>query len=325
MPLTIIVSVIVIAYTWAGGMWAVIYTDLFQFILLTVGITIAALIIFNKVGGMSSFIAYLEPTHLSITGGWPLRKLVPFFLTFLFAEAMAPFYVQRYLSTKSPRDSRWGVTIFGVYYGFFTILIVVIGLSGAILLPNIAPDLVMGSLVRDFLPAGLVGLVFAAMMAAMMATTDSILNTSAVIFTRDIYQKFINPAASDTIMLKWSKVTTIVIGIGGLIVALSVPRVFDLLIYTYSFWAPSMLPPLCLALLWGKALERKVSPYAGPPAIVAGLIFTFKWGSRTWFMLPAVAAGIAANLGVFLIVQILTFKKKPVDGIFAPVEIKPEA
>jgi solute:Na+ symporter, SSS family len=322
-PMTIIASIIVVIYTWAGGMWAVIYTDAVQFIILAIGITIAALIAYAKIGGGSALISNLDSMHFSLTAGWPIIKVAAFFLTFLLGEAIAPFYVQRYLTTKDPRNTKWGVTLFGVYYGFFTIIAIVIGLAGLILLPNINPDLVLSTVVKEFLPVGLVGLVFGALLAAIMSTGDSILNTSAVIFTRDIYNKFINQNADDKKLLKVSKLATIIVGIGGIIAAVTIPSVMDLMIYTYHLWAPSIIPVIVIAIVWGKALERKVSPYTGVPAALSGMIVTFIWGPKMLgepFGLPSLIAGILANLIVFIVVQIMTSNKDP-EGIYKPEEI----
>lgn len=49
-------------------------------------------------------------------------------------------------------------------------------------------------------------------------------------------------------MLRWSKATTMLIGAGGVVAAMSVPDVFELLVYTYTLWAPSIIPPLAVTL-----------------------------------------------------------------------------
>lgn len=321
-PLTIAASAITVLYTWAGGMWAVIYTDAVQFIVLALGITTAGLKVFSHVGGASGIIAAIEPNHLKIIGVIPTGKLIALFIAFLFGEALAPFYVQRYLTSKDAKSSKWGVTSFGIYYAFYLVIIILLGLVGSILLPNTDPDLVMSTIVRDYLPIGLVGIVFGAMIAAIMSTGDSILNSAAVIYTRDIYQYFINPNADNAKLLKVSKVTTITVGVGGILAALMIPRVLDLLIVTYGLWAPSIIPPLAIAVIWGKALERKVSPYAAAPAIVIGLLSSFMWGPKVLgepLGIPAVVVGMLANIIVFLVVHVVTRKKTPA-GAYVPEE-----
>ena len=199
-PLTIAASAIVVLYTWAGGMYAVIYTDVLQFIILAFGITTAAVLAVADIGGINEMIAQItakDPQHLKIVGALPVGKLAALFISFLLGEFLAPFYVHRYLAAKSSKDSKWGVTFFGIYYSFYTLIALVIGLAGFVLLTGIDPDQVMSTIVKDYLPVGLVGLVFGGMLAAIMSTGDSILNCAAVIFTRDIYQSFINPGADD--------------------------------------------------------------------------------------------------------------------------------
>lgn len=313
-PMTIVASVITVAYTWGGGMLAVIYTDAIQFIILAIGITTAALISVNSAGGMDAIvskIAEISPQTLSFTADWPVMQIIGFFLAFMLGEAIAPYFIQRYVSTKSARDSKWGVTLFGVYYGFITIVTMAIGLVGLIVLPDTNPDLIFSTIVRNYLPVGVTGVVFGGLIAAVMSTGDSILNTAAVVFTRDIYQGFINPNADDKTMLKWSKYATLFVGAGGIFVALLIPSVFDLMIYTFKLWAPSMIPPIVIALLWGKTLERKVSQYAGVPAVICGMVATIIWLSLNEPNgFPALIVGILVNIVVLFTVHVLTKNKK---------------
>ena len=322
-PLLIAGSALTILYTGVGGMWAVIYTDLLQFIVLAFGITTAALVAIHAAGGVGALVSELDPVLMSPAGDWPSSQILAIFVAFLLGEALAPYFVQRYLATKTPSDTRWGVTLFGSYYGFYTIVVIALGLSGVVLLGDVEPDVVLPSIVRDFLPIGLRGVVFAALLAAVMSTGDSILNNASVIFTRDLYQRFFRPSASDKNMLVWSKASTILIGAGGVVAALSVPDVFALLVYTYTLWAPSILPPLVVALLWGAPTERRISPWAAAPAIVAGIVTTSVWGPSVLgelLVIPAVVAGVAANLVVLAIVHTVTTGRDPHDA-FVPEEV----
>ncbi len=326
LPLTIGGAVITILYTGLGGIWAVIYTDLLQFVVLAFGLTTATLVAIHSLGGVGTIVAAIDPVLMSPTGDWAPSQVVGIFVAFLLGEALAPYFVQRYFATRTPSDTRWGVTLFGGYYGFYTIVVIALGLCGVLLLGDVEPDLVLTSIVRDVLPIGLRGAVFAALLAAVMSTGDSILNSASVIFTRDLYQKLFRPSASDESMLRWSKATTMIIGAGGVVAAMSVPDVFELLVYTYTLWAPSIIPPLVVALLWGGPREKRVSPWAAAPAIVAGIATTFLWGSRVLgepLGIPAVVAGVAANLLVLVVVHAATAGRRPA-GAFVPEEVDEE-
>ncbi|MGI6226508.1 MAG: sodium:solute symporter family protein [Peptococcales bacterium] len=118
LPMSILATIIVIAYTWGGGILAVIYTDAVQFIILMLGIGVAALISLSNSGGMTIVleqVASIKPDNLVLDAGWSLLALIAFFLTFLLGEALAPFHMQRYMTTKSSKDAKLGVTIFGVF------------------------------------------------------------------------------------------------------------------------------------------------------------------------------------------------------------------
>jgi SSS family solute:Na+ symporter len=312
-PLAVAGSAITVLYTWVGGFWAVVYTDLLQFVVLATGITTVSLVAIHEVGGIETLLSRLEPAHLSVAGTWSVSEIGTVFIAFLLGEALAPYFVQRYLATRNPSDTRWGVTLFGSYYGFYTVVVIALGLAGVVLLGEAEPDLVLTTIVRDFLPVGLRGAVFAALLAAVMSTGDSILNNASVIFTRDIYQQFLHPDATDETMLRWSKLTTLILGAGGVAVALSVPDVFGLLVYTYTLWAPSIIPPLCVALLWSGPHERQIAPSSAAPAIVAGGVTTFAWGPRVLaepFGIPAVLVGIVSNLAVLLVAHLWRRKEK---------------
>lgn len=316
--LTILGAVITIAYTWAGGMLAVIYTDAVQFIILVVGIATATIIGISKMGGMTQIIdsvMLIDPDHLVFFGGpWSISVFISMFLSFLLGEALAPHYIQRYAASKSSGITKWSTVSFAIMYIFLTIVIMVIGLIGFIVFPKMEGDMVFVNFVMEYLPIGIVGLVFGALLAAVMSTGSSILNTAAVIFTKDIYKVLINKNASDKKMLSWTKYTTLAVGIGGVIVSLFIPNVMDLMLFAFKLWAPSILPPMAIALLWGDPLERKVSPYAGAPAIVSGLMITIIWiNLGEPFYIPAIVIGILTNLLVFGIAHIFTSKKQGIS------------
>src|SRR5690625_410685 len=320
LTLTIIGAVVTIAYTWAGGMLAVVYTDAIQFILLVGGIATATVIGVTKMGGMTQIIdqvASIDPDHLVLFGGpWTIGVFISMFLSFLLGEALAPHYIQRYAASKSSNITKWSTISFAIMYIFLTIVIMVIGLIGFVVFPEMEGDMVFVNFVMEYLPIGVIGLVFGALIAAVMSTGSSILNTAAVIFTKDIYRVLINKNASDKQMLKWTQYVTLIVGFGGVIVSLFIPNVMDLMLYAFQLWAPSILPPMTIALLWGGPLERKVSQYAGAPAIVSGLIITIVWLDFLGepFGIPAIIVGILTNLIVFGIVHKITSKKisKPI-------------
>jgi len=315
-PMTIVAAGITVLYTWGGGMVAVIYTDAIQFIVLVLGIATVLTLALNDIGGMEAMVnkvSAIGERHLDFTAGWSVAALIAFFLTFLLGEALAPFYIQRYASAKTERDSKLSVTYFGLFYFFMTIVVIVIGLIGVVLLPDVDPDLVFTNMIIEYMPTGVVGLVFGALIAAVMSTGDSILNTTSTIFTRDIYQKFMNPNATDQQLLSLAKWSTLIVGVGGIIIALSIPNVFDLMVFIFDLWAPSIVPVIVVALVLGKAKQQIISPFAAIPAMLAGVIVSIIWEFilNEPFETPSLILGIIANLLTMFIVHKLTIEKPP--------------
>src|SRR5699024_4313859 len=152
--LTLVGALITIIYTWAGGMLAVVYTDAIQFILMV---------------GMESIIdqvSHIDAGHLAFWGGpWTIGIFIANFLSFLLGEAFAPHYIQRYAASKSSKTTALSTVSFAIMYIFLTIVIMVIGLVGFIIFPKMDGDMVFVNFVMEFLPVGVIGVVFGALVA----------------------------------------------------------------------------------------------------------------------------------------------------------------
>src|SRR5699024_8817173 len=140
---------------------------------------------------------------------------------------------------------------FGLFYFFMTVVVIVIGLIGVVLLPGVDSDLVFTRMIMEYMPTGVVGVVFGALIAAVMSKEHSILNTTSTIFTRDIYQNFINPNATDKQLLNLAKWSTLIVGAGGITVALMIPNVFDFMVFIFDLWSSSIVLVISIALLLG--------------------------------------------------------------------------
>ena len=216
-PAALIASIVTLAYTWSGGILAVTLTDAVQYVIIVIGVTLCAYLAIDHLGGFDAMmsILYSNPrfeTNMKPLANWSLVQFLGLFFSFLLGEFCAPYYIQRYASTKSAKDSKNGLLIFGVHWIFFMATTAAIGLASMAIQPDVKPDLAFTNLIRDILPPGITGLVFGALLAAVMSTGAAMINTSAVIYTRDIYNKFINTAATQAQLLRQSRLSTLVVG-----------------------------------------------------------------------------------------------------------------
>lgn len=123
-PAALIASIVTLAYTWSGGILAVTLTDAVQYVIIVIGVTLCAYLAIDHLGGFDAMmsILYSNPrfeTNMKPLANWSLVQFLGLFFSFLLGEFCAPYYIQRYASTKSAKDSKNGLLIFGVHWIFF--------------------------------------------------------------------------------------------------------------------------------------------------------------------------------------------------------------
>jgi solute:Na+ symporter, SSS family len=288
---------IVLLYSTSGGVWAVIQTDVLQFVFLGVFLPVTLIIGLYQVGGPAELMASVPAEHLSLGGTWTLGLFISTFLAFLLGETLVPPYTQRAFSTPDAANARKGYTISGIFAFFFYFVTASIGLVALVLYPNIEPDQAIPTAVKNILPIGITGLVVAALLAVIQSTASSYLNSTAVVFVRDIYEPF-DPNLSERRRLWLQRIITLVVGVAAILFALSAPSIVDALLYSYSLWAPTVIIPLVLAVVWGFRSE-----VAALSAIIGGGVTAAVW---TWvlnepFGVTGLVAGIVINIAAFVI------------------------
>src|ERR687896_2511996 len=290
---------VVLLYSTTGGVWAVIQTDVLQFVFLGVFLPVTLIIGLIKVGGPAELMTSVPDAHLSFMGTWTLGLFASVFLAFLLGETLVPPYTQRAFSTPDPENARKGYVMSGVFAFFFFFVSASIGLVGLALYPNIAPDQAVPTVVKNIVPVRLVGLVVAALLAVVMSTASSYLNSIAVVFVKDIYQPFINPNVSASRKVWLERGLSLVVGGAAILFAVSVPSIVDALLYSYALWAPTIIIPLVLAVMWGFR-----SKPAALSAIVAGggVAAVWTWVLHEPFGITGLVAGLVVNVVVFAVV-----------------------
>jgi len=288
----------VVLYSSFGGVWAVIQTDMLQFVFLGVFLPVTLIIGLIKLGGPAELVSSVPADHLSFGGTWTIGLFVSTFLAFLLGETLVPPYTQRAFSTPDPANARKGYVMSGIFAFFFFFVSASIGLVALALYPHITPDQAIPAIVKNILPIGITGLVVAALLAVVMSTASSYLNSIAVVFVKDIYLPFINPNLSASRKVWMERLLSLMVGGAAILFAVSVPSIVDALLYSYALWAPTVIIPLILAVMWGLR-----STVAGVSAILAGGVAAAVW---TWvlgepFGLTGLVVGIVVNVVVFAV------------------------
>ena len=166
-----------------------------------------------------------------------------------------PHVVTRHMAMQRPATAR----LAGAYSTGWNLLFVsspyLLGILAILILPNLAdPEMAIFEVARKLLPAAVTGIVMAAIMAAIMSTADSLLLQTGSIAARDLYERFINPRASQRQMVWVARMMVLAIGLFGYIVALvEPPTVFGIVVFVTSVLGSAFLPAYVCAVWWKRA------------------------------------------------------------------------
>jgi len=291
---------IVIAYATIGGMRSVIWTDVMQFIVLSVGIPLTLFYGIQFAGGWESMIQRIPPTHLQLPSSpGAITALVSLFLTFVLGETLVPPYVQRLLIGRTDQDVVKGTLFSGLFSIPFFAVTGLIGIVALSLDPGINPNLALPFVVQASLHPVLQGIVIAAIISIIMSSADSFLNGAAIAFSNDLVAPLRRTPLAPSAELFLARATTLIVGVAAVVFALSIESVLDILIYAYNFWAPTVVVPLGAAILGFRATKSRFIGGAS-----AGIATALLWNSvfQTPYGIDGLVMGCFANMAVFFMI-----------------------
>ncbi len=292
---------IVIAYSTVGGMRAVVWTDVMQFIVLAVGIPITLYYGLQYVGGWQALTEQVPAEHLTLpTEPLAILALLSLFLTFMLGETLVPPYLQRLLIGKSSKDVSRGSLLSGLFSIPFFAITGLIGLVALAMQPGLDANLAMPYVIQEAVPPVLQGIVAAAIVSIIMSSADSFLNSASIAFSNDIVAPLRKTPLSVKAELRLTQWVTLLVGVLSVIFALSIDSVIDILIYAYNFWAPTVLVPLCMAVLGFYVSQRRFVAGA-----IAGISVAIIWNTLLGgpLNIDGLVLGTAANLLAFVAID----------------------
>lgn len=243
----------VILYSTAGGLMAVIHTDVFQFVILFFGFLFTMILCAPDVMNEPNLMAKMPEDFFAIDGGKGALFLVTTFFAFLLGETFAPGYATRFVVGKSVKETKRGIVRAGIFLTVvFPILLFLIAMYARIHFPNIDPEQALPSTIVHLHNPYVGGLIIAALMSAVMSSADSILNSATAIFVKDLYEQYIAkgaPSSDSKRGLRLARYSSLALGAFGVTMALAVPNIIDLLLLTYNLWAPAIIVPVLAGAL----------------------------------------------------------------------------
>jgi len=267
---------VVVIYTMAGGLWAVLMTDVLQFIVLNLAVLFVVPLCLVKVGGWAEFVATVPEGFFCATNS----QFTWFFLMgwcaihfFMLGAEWA--FVQRHICVPSAKDARKAAYLFGGLYIVSPWLWLLPPLLYRSMNPHANHEEAYILACKAVLPPGMLGLMMAAMFSATASMVSSQLNVFAGVLTNDFYFRWLRPQAGTSHLVRVGRILTVVLGGSLIAIALAVPRMGGAQEVILSITG-LMVTPLLLPSVWG-VFSRRITqsciwPTAGISLIVGALI-----------------------------------------------------
>lgn len=262
----ILAGIIFILYVAIGGMWAITVTDFLQGIMMWGLILVISGYSLSYFGSISAPLT--ETPSIAAMAPIPLASYAGFMVIFLTSILVFPHIIMRVFSSESPESAKLSLTWMAFLFGAYSIVAFYLIPSAAMAInPELQqPDLALITVMETLLPAIVAGLTAAAILAAVMSTTDALLLAIAATISNDIYRTVLKPETSDDSVVNIG--TLSVVGFGLLATGLAAMDPPELLVELFTealaFMASTMVAPLLLGIWWKRA---------NTPGALAAIVF----------------------------------------------------
>jgi SSS family solute:Na+ symporter len=256
-------------YFTAGGLLGTAWVNTLQLIVMLVGFTVAMPFAVAGVGGLAAFnSSSLPATFTDILyssgpgSGWTLLALTgPAFV-------ISPGLIQKCYGAESARALRVGVALNAGGLMLFAFLPVLLGMVGRVALPQTsAPDLVLPTVLTELLPPWIGALALAAVFSTEVDTCDAILFMISTSVSKDLFQRYVRPTASDHELLTVARLSAVGGGVLGVLLSIYLSTIVQAMTVFYSLLGVSLFVPVL-----GGLYSRRAGQADALAAIMAGIV-----------------------------------------------------
>ncbi len=260
-------------YSIYGGMKAVAFTDVLQVVLLIFGGLMVSYLALDKIsmnnGALDGFLLLLEKSpekfDMILDASNPNYKYLPgvsvliggmWVINFSY-WGFNQYITQRALAAKNLREAQKGIVLAAYLKILMPVIVVIPGISAAYLIPDLTPSDKAFPEMMKLVPTGLLGLVFAALVAAVSSSLSSMSNSISTLFTLDIYKQLINKNASETKLVLVGRLTASFSMIFAVLVAEPFigksDQAFQVVQEFTGFFTPGIVLIFLLGFFWKRA------------------------------------------------------------------------
>lgn len=311
---------IIILFTLLAGMVSIVSIDIFNGILMIVGVAVAIPLALKSAGSWGEVTAALPPSHFTVFGDENLYWGLGLFFPTLFLLLGESSMYQKFFSARSASAARRaviGMVIGVVAIEFLLVLLAVIGsgiywkdpsfyaADGSML--NAVTEEIILRIARFNI--GTIGgsMLLGAAVAIILSTGNTFLMIPSTNITRDIYHRFIRPNATDREIVLFQRIAIVVLGLTALAVSTRFTYILSMAYYAYVMVGAGLTPAILACFLW-----KRVTPAGGLASIVGGMAMTilaqFMFGLEVeQLIFPA----LGVSLPLLIIVSLLTKPSAP--------------
>ena len=271
-----ITAAAIVIFTVLAGMVSIVTVDIFNGVIITLGVLFALPYMIYEVGGLSAVVQQLPAGHLTPLGGhnllWVAGVALPTFLLLLGESGM----YQKFFSARDESAARKAVI--GMVAGVMLIetalaLLAIVGraafpdlMTETSMLGRAASETIILHIARHGLPVLGGAVLLAAAIAIVLSTGNTFLLVPSTNVSRDLFQRFFFPDSSDKQMLLVQRIAIALFGVLALLLLTQFETVLSMALYAYSLVGASLTPALLAAFLW-----KRVTPQGGVACIAGGL------------------------------------------------------
>ncbi len=278
----LIACIAVVVFTLLAGMVSIVTVDIFNGILMIVGVLLALPLTLAAVGGIGQVTATVPETHFAAFGAHgPVWAFGVFFPTFFLLLGESSMY-QKFFAAKDENAARRAVL--GMVVGVMIIetSLALLAVIGAGKYWNLAPfrgadgaldvpttETIILYLARHDLPVIAGCLLLGAGMAIIFSTANTFLMIPSTNLARDIYQRFLHPKASEAQVILFQRAMIVLLGVAAYLLATRFTSILQMAFTAYTMVGAGLTPALLAAFLW-----KRVTPQGGTASIAAGMVVT---------------------------------------------------
>jgi len=264
----IVFTAVCLLYAVLGGQLSIIRTDLLQAVILFVGVLAGSALVISRIGGLDTLRASLPASYFSfpVSTEFSWKMLFSFLILVGATYVVGPDMYSRLFCAKGEKTAQRSAVLSAFLFIPLAFAIILTGMGARVLYPEIAAEQAFPQVISSVVSPGLSGILFAALVAALMSSADTCLLSQSVIVTQDIVKRAY-PMLDERKTVLIARLSLVGLGLVALGLALALKGVISSLLFAYTIFTCGLVVPVIAGFYKG---TLKVTSRGALVALVGG-------------------------------------------------------